>query len=108
MLNQQQVSLSQNSKVRPVLAYVRLHTADKVMHVAGDGNCGHRAFAIGLTVAIASLPQSARNAFQKHLARLAEDIRADAQLLKYRSLSGGNAHDGLHHLQVTLFWTYVA
>ena len=64
-----------------MLAYVRLDTADKVMHAAGDGNCGHREFAVGLIVAIATLPEGARVSFQKHLAQLAENIRTDKKLL---------------------------
>ncbi|KAL3155058.1 hypothetical protein ABBQ38_011125 [Trebouxia sp. C0009 RCD-2024] len=61
--------------------------------VRGDGNCGYRAVALGLVVAVAQQPEDIRVQFVQHLNQLYAALERK-QLLKYRSASGGSAQDG--------------
>lgn len=68
--------------------------------VAGDGNCGYRAVAVGLVVAIAGLSAESRRSFLQHLQQLYSCMQQEEGLWQFSSASGGNAHQGFSALRV--------
>ena len=68
--------------------------------VAGDGNCGYRAIAVGLVVAVSELPEESRRGFVRHLQQLFIGMQSQRGLLHYRSTSQGSAQQGYEALMV--------
>ncbi|KAL3146249.1 hypothetical protein ABBQ32_002952 [Trebouxia sp. C0010 RCD-2024] len=70
--------------------------------VRGDGNCGFRAIALALVVAVAQQPEGIRLQFAQHLDQLYTALETEQQLLQYRSKSGGFAQEGHTILKAAL------
>ena len=69
---------------------------------AGDGNCGYRAFAVGLIVAMAGLKPETRQVFAKHLGQVYSRMRQLPQLLRCSSPIQGTVDRGYYALLVRL------
>ena len=74
--------------------------------IAGDGNCGYRAFAVGLVVAMAELPAHVRQRFTDHLKDLYYNMQHERHLLQCRSPSQGSVKVGYDALLVRYMLCY--
>ena len=66
----------------------------------GDGNCGYRAVAIGLVVAMAGLSEHAWARFEQHLKSLWREMQQHDYLLQCQSPSRGHVKLGYDALMV--------